>query len=97
MSGRTVAQREKEELAASILDYFRKIPDPRVKRTRRYPLVDILVLALCAIICGADSFCAIETFGRARKKWLRTFLGLDKGIPTHDTWDECLLLLTRRP
>lgn len=85
MSGKTVAQREKEELTASILDYFRKIPDPRVERRRLHSLVDILVLALCAITCGADSFCAIETFGRAKKKWLRTFLDLKHGIPTHDT------------
>jgi predicted transposase YbfD/YdcC len=85
MSRKTVAEREKEELAASILAYFAKIRDPRVERTRRHSLVDILALSLCAVICGADSFCAIETFGRARKKWLRTFLDLRHGIPTHDT------------
>lgn len=85
MNRKTVAEREKEELAASILAYFAKIRDPRVKRTRRHSLVDILVLSLCAVICGADSFCAIETFGRAKKTWLRTFLDLRHGIPTHDT------------
>jgi len=56
-----------------------------VERTRRHSLVDVLVLSLCAVICGADSFCAIETFGRARRKWLQTFLDLRHGIPTHDT------------
>jgi predicted transposase YbfD/YdcC len=86
MSRKTVAEREKEDLAASILAYFAKIRDPRLKRTRRHSLVDILVLSLCAVICGADSFCAIETFGRARKKWLRTFLDMRHGIPTHDTF-----------
>ena len=65
--------------------YFAKIRDPRVERTRRHSLVDVLVLSLCAVICGADSFCAIEAFGRARKEWLRTFLDLRHGIPTHDT------------
>jgi predicted transposase YbfD/YdcC len=85
MIRKTVAEREKEELAASILAYFARIPDPRMERTRRHSLVDILVLALCAVICGADSFCAIEAFGRARKQWLRTLLDLRHGIPTHDT------------
>ena len=85
MSRKTVAEREKEELAGSILAYFAKIRDPRVERTRRHSLVDVLVLSLCAVICGADSFCAIEAFGRARKEWLRTFLDLRHGIPTHDT------------
>jgi predicted transposase YbfD/YdcC len=85
MSRKTVAEREKDELAASIVDYFSRIPDPRVERTRRHSLVDILVLSLCAVISGADSFCAIEAFGRARKEWLQTFMDLRHGIPTHDT------------
>jgi predicted transposase YbfD/YdcC len=85
MRRKTIAQREQEELTASILEYFACIPDPRVERTRHHSLVDILVLSLCAVVCGADSFCAIETFGRARKQWLQTFLQLRHGIPTHDT------------
>jgi hypothetical protein len=56
-----VAEREKEELAASILEYFASVPDPRVERTRHHALTDILTLSLCAVVCGADSFCAIET------------------------------------
>jgi predicted transposase YbfD/YdcC len=85
MKRTTAAEREKEELAASILGYFARIPDPRVDRTRHHSLTDILTLSLCAVICGADSFCAIETYGRARADWLRTFIGLEAGIPTHDT------------
>ena len=85
MTRKTAAQREKEELTASILFYFTSVTDPRVERTRRHSLVDILVLSLCAVICGADSFCSIEHFGHARKAWLRTFLDLRHGIPTHDT------------
>ena len=93
MSRKTAADREKEELTASILEYFASIPDPRVERTRHYSLTDILALSLCAVICGADSFCAIETFGRARESLLRTFLGLRHGIPTHDTIGRVLAAL----
>ena len=85
MSRKTAAEREKEELTASILAYFAFVPDPRVERTRHHSLTDILVMSLCAIVCGADSFCAIERFGEAKEAWLRTFLDLPNGIPTHDT------------
>jgi len=54
----------------SIADHFRKLPDPRVRRTRRHALVDILVITLCAAICGADDRVAIARFGRAKRKWL---------------------------
>lgn len=76
---------EDEELRASIVDYFSSVVDPRVERTRQHPLVSMLVLALCAVVCGADSFVAIEAFGRAKHEWLKTFLNLPNGIPSHDT------------
>jgi predicted transposase YbfD/YdcC len=85
MSRTTVAEREKEELTASIVEYFASIPDPRVDRTKQHPLLDILILSLCAVVCGADSFTDIERFGRAKEAWLRTFLDLPSGIPSHDT------------
>lgn len=74
-----------EELTASIISYFAKVPDPRVDRTRLHSLTDILVLSLLAVVCGADSFVAIEEFGRAKEAWLKTFLDLRNGIPSHDT------------
>lgn len=70
---------------ASILEYFAAVPDPRVKRSQLHPLASVLVLSLCAIVCGADSFVAIEYFGKVREKWLKTFLDLPNGIPSHDT------------
>jgi predicted transposase YbfD/YdcC len=72
--------------APSIADHFRKLPDPRVRRTRRHALVDILVITLCAAICGADDWVAIARFGRAKRKWFRGFLTLRHGIPSHDTF-----------
>lgn len=76
---------EEQELRASILEYFTKVPDPRVERTRLHPLTSVLVLSLCAVVCGADSFVAIEHFGRAKEAWLKTFLDFPHGIPSHDT------------
>jgi predicted transposase YbfD/YdcC len=84
---------EEPELRASIVEYFANIPDPRVKRTRQHSLVSILVLSLCAVICGADDFVAIEAFGKARRAWLRTFLDLPHGIPSHDTIGRVLAAL----
>lgn len=77
---------EDEEMAtASIIEYFASVPDPRIQRSQRHDLASVLVLSLCAVVCGADSFVAIEHFGRARRAWLETFLALPNGIPSHDT------------
>jgi len=72
--------------STSIADHFRTLPDPRVRRTRRHALVDLLVITLCAAICGADDWVAIARFGRAKRKWFRGFLTLRHGIPSHDTF-----------
>lgn len=76
---------DEEMTTASILEYFADVPDPRIERSRLHPLASVLVLSLCAVVCGADSFVAIEHFGNAREAWLRTFLDLPNGIPSHDT------------
>jgi predicted transposase YbfD/YdcC len=76
----------KDELTAqSIFEYFECVPDPRVNRTRKHPLTSVLVLSLLAIICGADSFVAIELYGECQEEFLKTFLDLPNGIPSHDT------------
>jgi predicted transposase YbfD/YdcC len=69
----------------SIIDFFSVIPDPRIDRTKHHKLMDILILSICAIICGANNFVAIENFGKVRKEWLESFLELKGGIPSHDT------------
>jgi len=73
-------------LGSSIADHFGSIEDPRIDRTKRHVLVDILVITICAAICGADGWVAVERFGRAKEKWLRKFLSLPNGIPSHDTF-----------
>jgi len=71
---------------AGILEYFDQLPDPRVERTRLHKLIDIVAIALCAVICGADGWVAVETYGHAKESWLRTWLELPNGIPSHDTF-----------
>jgi predicted transposase YbfD/YdcC len=67
--------------------------DPRRDQTKEHKLVDILVIALCAVICGAEHFTEMETFGKAKEPWLRTFLELPNGIPSHDTFGRVLSML----
>ena len=69
----------------SIDVHFGGLSDPRVERTRAHRLSDLVTIALCAVICGANDWVAVETFGHAKEAWLRTFLPLPGGIPSHDT------------
>lgn len=77
---------DNEVLKASIDKHFGEIEDPRVERTRAHHLVDIIVIALFAVISGADSWIGIETYGQSKEEWLRQFLRLPNGIPSHDTF-----------
>ncbi len=70
----------------TIGDHFGDLPDPRMNRARRYDLLDIVTIALCAVIWGADSWVESERFGRAKRSWLQTLLALPNGIPSHDTF-----------
>ena len=70
----------------TIQAYFAEITDPRVERTKLHLLVDILVIAICAVLCGADTWVEMEAYGNAKEQWLRQFLALPHGIPSHDTF-----------
>jgi predicted transposase YbfD/YdcC len=72
--------------ATNLCKHFAQLTDPRVERTKEHLLLDIVVMALCAILAGADGWVAVEAFGQAKEKWLRTFLELPNGIPSHDTF-----------
>lgn len=78
--------REVELKKLIVEEFLGSIEDPRVERTRKHSLETILVLSVLAVISGADSFVAIEDYGHAKKDWLSTFLDLDAGIPSHDTF-----------
>lgn len=69
----------------TVKKYFRKLKDPRVSRRKKHLLLDIIVLTLCAVICGCTDWQQIATFGRCRLPWLKRFLCLPHGIPSHDT------------
>jgi len=73
-------------LKASIDKHFGQIEDPRMPRTRAHYLVDIIVITLFAVISGADSWLGIEAYGQAKEEWLKQFLSLANGIPSHDTF-----------
>ena len=74
--------------AASIRDHFATVEDPRIDRTKAHDLLDIIVIAMCAVVCGADNWVDVEDFGNAKLAWLRQFRPLPNGIPSHDTFGE---------
>jgi predicted transposase YbfD/YdcC len=71
---------------ASIIEHFSSIPDPRINRRKLHKLGDIFFITLCAVICGADDWVSIEMFGKAKEAWFTEVLGLEHGIPSHDTF-----------
>ena len=75
-----------------IQDHFKELTDPR-RRKVTYPLINIVVIALCAVICGSDDFVAIAKFGRTRREWLAKFLDLSAGIPSHDRFNAVLAMI----
>ena len=70
----------------SFFDHFESLPDPRVERRKLHNLQEVVFMSICAVICGADDYVAIEHFARGKEDWLRQFLELKHGIPTHDTF-----------
>jgi predicted transposase YbfD/YdcC len=77
----------------SPLTYFSSLTDPRVARTREHHLDDILFISIAAIICGAESWNDMELFGKSKEDWLRGFLELPNGIPSHDTFNRLFAAL----
>lgn len=71
----------------AIKKHFRNLKDPRVKNRSTHPLVNIIVIAICAVICNCQDWRQIELFGKKRRDWLSTFLDLSNGTPSHDTFE----------
>jgi len=77
----------------AIEEHFGKVSDPRVDRTKDHKLIDIIAIAVCAVICGAEGWVDIELYGKSKQPWLSTFLELPNGIPSHDTFGRVFSLL----
>lgn len=71
----------------AIRKHFRQLKDPRRRHRRKHLLMDIIVIAVCAVICGCNDWQEIVTFSRERHDWLKRFLELPNGIPSHDTFE----------
>jgi predicted transposase YbfD/YdcC len=69
-----------------LASHFSSLKDPRVERTKKHKLLDIIVIAICGTICGAQGWVEIEEFGKGKEAWLKTILELSNGIPSHDTF-----------
>ena len=77
-----------EATGAPIVEYFAALDDPRIDRTKRHKLLDIVTIAICGTICGADNWVDIELFGNCKEEWFKSFLELPNGIPSHDTFGD---------
>jgi predicted transposase YbfD/YdcC len=77
----------------SVVRHFGGLQDPRVARRRLHNLCDMIAIALCAVICGAESWEDVAEYGRQKEPWLKTFLRLRHGIPSHDTFNRVFRML----
>ncbi len=76
-----------------LLDYFTDVTDPRVERTKLHKLEDILAIAICATICGAQGWYEMAFFGQCKQQWFKTFLELSNGILSDDTFRRVISML----
>jgi len=75
-----------QENRIDIVSHFAELKDPREQQNREHQFIDILVITICAAVCGADDWVSVEQFGLAKQSWFETFLELPNGIPSHDTF-----------
>jgi hypothetical protein len=78
----------------SLVAHFAHVPDPRINRRKEHDLVDILVIAVCTLLCAGETFNDLEDFGKAKHDWFKTFLNLRNGIPSHDTFNRTAPAIT---
>ena len=81
--------------SASFHDHFQNLQDPRVERTRKHPLINIVFIAVCGVLSGANSFASIHEFACDRRTWFARYLDLSNGIPSDDTLGRVLARLER--
>jgi len=79
----------------TIQQHFGQVRDPRQFGKVDHPLINIIFITICAVLCGADSWVAIAEFGNAQKEWLSQYINLEKGIPSHDTFGKTFAMIDR--
>lgn len=84
---------QNEHPKLSLIEHFQDLPDPRVERTKDHDLIDLVVIAVCTLLCAGESFNDMEDFGKAKRDWFKTFLNLRNGIPSHDTFNRLFAAL----
>ena len=82
-----------KSVSAKIQVHFATLPDPR-RRKVTHPLINFIVVAICAVICGADDYVAIADFGLMKRRWFRKILDLRAGIPSHDRFNAIFSMLS---
>ena len=80
---------------ALIMGHCRDLEDPRMERSKRHQLQDTVAIAICTVICGAESWVYVEMFGKSKEEWFRSFLDLPHGIPSHETLGDVFSALIR--
>jgi len=87
------SEQSNENAHISLVAYLSPVLDPRINRRKYHELVDILVIAICTLLCGGEGFNDMEDFGKAKLDWFKTFLKLANGIPSHDTFNRVFAAL----
>ena len=95
-AGGSVMEDTAREFLRTLETCFAELKDSRVQASCDHRLIDILAISILAVTCGADDWTDLETFGKLRYEWLKTFLKLPKGIPSHDTFRRVFGLLDRK-
>ena len=72
---------------ASIIEHFSDLDDPRAAHRIEYSLEDIIIITLCAVLCGADNWVEVANYGRSKAQWLKQWIALPNGVPSHDTFE----------
>ncbi|NOT79651.1 MAG: ISAs1 family transposase [Bacteriovoracaceae bacterium] len=85
--------KKKEVDPVFMLDFISSIEDPRIDRTKKHSLETIMIIAICAVICGAKSWNEIEVYGTLKLEFLSKFLNLENGVPSHDTFRRFFMIL----
>jgi hypothetical protein len=82
-----------EPVTATITEHFASLNNPRIELKTRHKLIDIIIVTICAVICGAGDWTEVVNYAKAKKDWLKKFLALNHGLPSHDTFGGVFSLL----